>query len=132
MKDLYYYSFYFLSIFSKALNKRNTDYAFSGVAFLTTFMGFNVFTIFFFFKKHRMIEINPYFLSIVIMLPLLAINYYCLISNNKSGKIIDEYKKRWHLRKKGDYTYLIILLVYIIASMSLCGYAVFLVKNDLM
>ena len=131
MKNIYYYSFYFLSAFIKIVNKRNKDYAFSGMAFLVMLMTFNVFTILSFTIKYEIIEINPYILSIFIMLPLMGINYYFLISNNKSRGIINLYEEKWKL-KKNDFIYLIVFLFYVIISILSCGYAAYLIKNHQM
>ena len=132
MKNLYYYNFYFLTVFSKLVNKRNTDYAFSGMSYLTLLMGSNVFTILSLIAKYETIEINPIVYSMLVMLPIMGINYLLLIRNNKSENIINLYAEKWKSKEKYNSIFLIFFLIYVVLSVISCGYTAYLIKNHLM
>lgn len=132
MKNFYYYSFYFLSFFIKAVNKRNNDYKFSGMAFLTMLMGINLFTIVSILFKYEIYSINPYIFSLIVAIPLLVLNYNFLYRNNKGKEIFSFYNKKWRLNKKEGMIYLFAFLLYIITTMFFGGYVAYLIKNHLM
>ncbi len=132
MKTFYYYSFYFLSFFINAVNKRNNDYKFSGMGFLTVLMGINLFTIVSILYKYEINKINPYVFSLVVTLPLFAFNYNFLYRYNKGEKIFCFYKKKWELNKKEGMIYLFAFLFYAIITMFFGGYVAYLIKNHLL
>lgn len=129
MGNVYFYSYFFLSSFIKVINKRNGDYRFSGMALLTMFMGFNVFTIISIIFKGKINTINPFLISILITLPLFAINYFFLIGNDKSEIIYTCFRKKWKTEKKKGIIYLIFFLLYAVISLISCGYIAYLIKN---
>jgi hypothetical protein len=131
MKKLYHYSFYFLFSFVKALNKQNDAPAFSGAALLSVLMSLNVLTVVFIKAKYSALRVNPYILSMIVCIPLFALNYYFLIKNNKRDTLINSYKIKWKTNK-ADKLYLAIFLIYLIISVFLCGYIAYLIRHHKM
>jgi hypothetical protein len=128
MKSFYYYSFYLLSMFSKRVNKRNSEYAFSGMACLSVLMWFNIYTLLLSpLRLFNIIKIKGSLFYIGIMLCVLVINYNLLIADNKSEGILNFYRERSaYKQNKGS---IIGLCVYIIVSLVLFGYTAYLARN---
>ncbi len=129
MRNVYYYSFYLLASFSKKVNKSNSEYAFSGMAYLSLLMSFNLFTLFSPLRVYQIIKLKGSLLYIAFALGIMAINYYFLMANNKSEAIFKYYKERETSKKNKNKKPIIAFCIYVVASLLLCGYTAYLVKN---
>lgn len=128
MKDFYYFGFYLLSMFSRRVNKGNSEYAFSGMACLSVLLWLNIYSLL--LSPLRLFDIiktkgNLFYIGT--MLCLLMVNYYLLIANNKSEAIFNFYKERE--ASKHNKRAVIGFWIYVIASLILGGCAIYLVRN---
>jgi hypothetical protein len=131
MKKIYYFSFYFLYMFVKMLNKRNPDYSFSAIAYLSTFMMLNLMNILLYFLPKIIIEINPTLFAVIISLPILALNYYLLQFKNKDKQLIKTYNYEWQSNKKKNIKYLVAFLLYLTITIAFCFYGTPIAKNKI-
>jgi hypothetical protein len=76
MNNFFYYSFYLLSMFSNKVNKKNSDYAFSGMAYLSLLVSSNIFTMLAVLELRGIIKIKGTFLYIAVTVSVLIINYF--------------------------------------------------------
>ena len=123
--NLYYYSFYELVLFSKKVNKRNTEYAFSAMAYLTLLMCSNIITLLSFLLILGKVNYNKKTTYILLALLFMTINYYFLIHDGKSKRIIEQYEKA----AKSQW-FSVLFWLYAIVSVILCAYASYLVKTN--
>jgi hypothetical protein len=124
MNNFYYYSFYLLSMFSNKVNKKNGDYAFSGMAYLSLLVSSNIFTMLAVLELRGIIKIKGTFLYIAVAVSVLIINYFFLMTDNKSALIIEFYQQR-RLGKVYDAAF----YIYVLLSLISCGCTAYLVRN---
>jgi len=124
MSNFYYYSFYLLSMFSKKLNKKNRDYGFSGMAYLSLLVSSNIFTMLAILELRGIIKIKGTFLYIAVALSVMVINYFFLMTDNKGASIIEFYQQR-----RQDKVYDAAFYTYVLLSLITCGCTAYLVRN---
>jgi hypothetical protein len=127
MRNCYYYSFFLLATFSKKVNKNNSEYAFSGMTYLSLLMSFNIFTLLSILELSLNIKFNGSLLYIATGLCIIGINYYLLIANDKSVAILNFYKKNWNVHQNKQA--LVAFIVYVVVSIVLCVYSAYLIRN---
>ncbi len=131
VRNFYYYSFYFLAESIRKVNKNNKDYLFSGVAFLSMLMMLNTFTIIYLIFRYNVKAINPYLLSLCIAIPLLGLNYYFLLRNNRGKEIVELCKKNKTLIKT-YYLNLVMFILYVVVTFASTGYIAYLIRHHLL
>jgi hypothetical protein len=123
MYNFYYYVFYRLVKIAKKINKRDLDPAFTGIIWISIPVILNVLSLFFYFTQGTSNdtegEISLY--AAVITLPVLIMNYYILLHNEKSLKII-QYFVSLHLNNRICLIRIFIIITYYIFSILLCLY----------
>jgi hypothetical protein len=125
MKNFYFYFFYLLTSFTKKINRRNFDPAFSGIAYLSVLMGFNLFTLLSFLELNNFIILKGKAVFICILLGVFAINYILLYK--RSDTIINFYTER-RLSVQNKWP-LLMFLLYVVISLLLVAYTSYLVRN---
>ncbi|PZX66074.1 hypothetical protein LX80_00574 [Hydrotalea sandarakina] len=123
MNNFYYYVFYLLVKIAKKINKRDLDPAFTGIIWISIPVILNVLSLFFYFTQGTSndTEGEIYLYAAVITLPVLIMNYYILLHNEKSLKII-QYFDSLHLNKRICLIRIFIIIIYYIFSILLCLY----------
>lgn len=125
MRNLYHYSFYLLTSFTKKVNRKNLDPAFSGIAYLSVLMGFNLFTVLSFLELSNFIKVRGKAVYIGILLGMLVINY--LLLYKRSDEIISLYSAR-SLSGRNRWP-LIFFLLYVVISLLLAAITAYLVRS---
>jgi hypothetical protein len=125
--NLYYHFYYLLTKFSKWVNKRNSEFAFSGMAYLSICMAFNIITLLFALEFWRHFNAHLLKWHIVLSLAVIGLNYLLLMHNGKYKKIISHYDAIYNQKKSQSVK--VILALYIIVSNGLCFYLAYLVRN---
>jgi heme/copper-type cytochrome/quinol oxidase subunit 2 len=108
---------------AKKINKRDLDPAFTGIIWISIPVILNVLSLFFYFTQGTSndTEGEIYLYAAVITLPVLIMNYYILLHNEKSLKII-QYFDSLHLNKRICLIRIFIIIIYYIFSILLCLY----------
>ena len=114
--NLYYHFFYLLTKFSKWINKRNSEYAFSGMAYLSVCMVFNVMAILFAFEIFSQFNAHLLKWHIFLSLAIIGLNYILLMRNGKHKQIINHYDGRDNQNKKKSVTVLLVCEPSLISS----------------
>jgi|GEM_PF-6463016 len=128
MRNVYYYSFYLLSMFAKKVNKRNSEYAFSGMACLSVLIWFNIYTLLLSpLRLFNILKVKGSVFYIGVMLCVLITNYYLLIADNKSETIIHYYNEHKEARSKKR---LIGFCMYVAFTLLLAALTGYLVRNN--
>ena len=125
--NIYYHFFYLLTKFSKWANKRNSEYAFSGMAYLSMCMVFNVITVLFAVEFWNHFNVHLVKWQILLSLAVIGLNYFFLMHKGKYKKIINHYESGYKHNKNKSVK--AILVFYIIMSNALCFYLAYLVRN---
>jgi hypothetical protein len=108
---------------AKKINKRDLDPAFTGIIWISIPVILNVLSLFFYFTQGTSndTEGEIYLYAAVITLPVLIMNYYILLHNEKSLKII-QYFDSLHLNNRICLIRIFIIITYYIFSILLCLY----------
>ena len=128
--NLYYYFFYVMAVFSRSVNKRDKDYAFKALAFVTVCTGLNILTIIFLLVDFRYNKAEINFICGLLMAGVFIINYYILFHGGKGNEIITSFDKS-ETSKKWNRKRLAIVIAYIVLSFVTCGITAYLTKENL-
>ena len=118
-------------MFAKKINKRDNDFAFSSIAFMSVCLVCNVFAIAIILENLNIITINIKLASILVGISAIGINYFLLMRNNKSKEIIAYYDKEYESKKYSKW-WVGFVIFYIIFSYAFCIYFAYLKRNQLL
>lgn len=130
MSNIYYFFFYSVAMFVKKINKNDSDYAFSSVVFISSCMICNVLSIVLLINKYQSAGLNPTLTSILIGLPLIALNWYLLMSNAKAETIVALYDEKYQNKSYSPLS-LFFVILYIVFSYGSCIFIAYLLRNHL-
>lgn len=130
MSNIYYFFFYSVAMFVKKINKNDSDYAFSSVVFISSCMICNVLSIVLLINKYQSAGLNPTLTSILIGLPLIALNWYLLMSNAKADTIVALYDEKYQNKSYSPLS-LFFVILYIVFSYGSCIFIAYLLRNHL-
>lgn len=120
MDNYYFYCFYILAKFAHKVKKDDKDFAFTALMLLSTPMFLNILAIILvlggFKNMHN--KSSVYLLSIFIVAPVVAVNYYFLMRRNRNEKIIKYYDEKT-LREGVKSVMSVLFLLYFIISILL-------------
>jgi hypothetical protein len=71
MNNFYYYFFYTVALFAKRVNKRDKDYSFSSLMFVSLCMGLNILSVIFLLKKFTSLLVNTKLIILIMALIVL-------------------------------------------------------------
>lgn len=131
MSNIYYFFFYSVAMFVKKINKNDSDYAFSSVVFISSCMICNVLSIVLLINKYQSAGLNPTLTSILIGLPLIALNWYLLMSNAKADTIVALYDEKYQNKSYSPLS-LFFVILYIVFSYGSCIFIAYLLRNHLL
>ncbi len=131
MSNIYYFFFYSVAMFVKKINKNDSDYAFSSVVFISSCMICNVLSIVLLINKYQSAGLNPTLTSILIGLPLIALNWYLLMSNAKAETIVALYDEKYQNKSYSPLS-LFFVILYIVFSYGSCIFIAYLLRNHLL
>lgn len=127
MNNFYYYFFYSIAIFARRVNKRDRDFTFSSLIFVSLCIGLNFLGIIFIIDGFTSVSLNIK-VSIIIMAAIVfGVNYLLLMKNGKDTKIIQFYDSKYENRKHNFWN-VFFVIAYIIFSYGICIYAAYLTK----
>jgi len=130
MSNIYYFFFYSVAMFVKKINKNDSDYAFSSVVFISSCMICNVLSVVLLINKYQSAGLNPTLTSILIGLPLIALNWYLLMSNAKADTIVALYDEKYQNKSYSPLS-LFFVILYIVFSYGSCIFIAYLLRNHL-
>lgn len=131
MSNIYYFFFYSVAMFVKKINKNDSDYAFSSVVFISSCMICNVLSVVLLINKYQSAGLNPTLTSILIGLPLIALNWYLLMSNAKAETIVALYDEKYQNKSYSPLS-LFFVILYIVFSYGSCIFIAYLLRNHLL
>lgn len=115
--------FYLLGRLVHKIRKDDEDFAFTALILISIPIGLNVLSVMMLLNgiEYRASKQTNFFLALFIFVPIVAINYFLLMRNNNHEKIMSYFREKY---KDTNHSFLVILLIviYIIASISLCVY----------
>jgi len=117
-------------MFVKKINKNDSDYAFSSVVFISSCMICNVLSVVLLINKYQSAGLNPTLTSILIGLPLIALNWYLLMSNAKADTIVALYDEKYQNKSYSPLS-LFFVILYIVFSYGSCIFIAYLLRNHL-
>lgn len=128
MNNFYYYLFYTVAIFARRINKRDKDYTFSSLIFVSLCVGLNILSVIFLVDRFTPVSLDIKVSILIMAAVVFGVNYLLLMKNRKDVKIIEFYDKR---RKSDKSTFLkrVFVISYIILSYGLCIYVAYLTKK---
>lgn len=128
MNNFYYLIFYMIANFARKINKREKDYTFSSLIFLSLCMGLNALSIVFLLRAFTSIQINIKGIVIIIAAIVFFVNYLLLMRNKKDEKIIDFYDREYQ-NKKVSSSIIFWVVAYVVFSYSFCIFSTSLAKG---
>lgn len=129
MNNFYYYLFYTIARFARRVNKRDKDFTFSSLIFLSLCIGLNVLSIIFITDSLTSVSLNIK-VSILIMAAIIfGVNYLLLMKNGKDVKIIEFYDNKYKNRKHSFWN-VFFVIGYVFFSYGICIYAAYLTKGN--
>lgn len=129
MKNFYYYFFYTIANFARRVNKRDKDFSFSSLIFLSLCVGLNILSIIFLIDGFTSISININASILVMSAIVYGVNYLILMKNGKSIKIIEFYDRRFE-NHKPKLMSILLVICYIVFSYGICIYTAYLTKGN--
>ncbi len=127
MNNFYYYFFYSIATFARRVNKRDGDFTFTSLIFVSLCIGLNLLAIIFIIDGFTSFSLNIK-VSILIMAAIVfGVNYLLLMKNGKDSKIIQFYDSKYESRKHNFWN-VFFVIVYIVFSYGICIYAAYLTK----
>lgn len=112
--------------FCKKIKPKDIDNASTALFVLSVPIVLNIFSVFTYFEKSLLTKSNTYLISILISVPMFAINYFNLYK--KSLEITSYYDEKYKNRPYNK-TGILLLILYVIFSFAICGYLAYLKKN---
>jgi uncharacterized membrane protein YbhN (UPF0104 family) len=129
MNNFYYYLFYTIARFARRVNKRDKDFTFSSLIFLSLCVGLNILSIIFIVDRLTSVSLNIK-VSILIMAAIVfGINYLLLMKNGKDVKIVEFYDNKYENRKHNFWN-VFFVIGYVVFSYGICIYAAYLTKGN--
>lgn len=128
MNNFYYYLFYSIAIFARKINKRDKDYTFSSLMFLSLCVGLNILSVIFLIDKFTSASLNIRISILLMVIIVFGANYLLLMRNGKDVKIIEFYEKKNDSRKSLFWKRFLVV-IYILFSYGLCIYAAYVTKK---
>jgi hypothetical protein len=125
--NIYYYTYYILAKAVKKLNRRDTDFAFTGIMILDLLIAFNIITIVSYIGGKAFIHTQPKLIGGGLAVFVGIINYFILMRDKKYKTIISEYDakyrpvNRWHI---------LLVATYAISSFAISIYIATIVRNQ--
>jgi hypothetical protein len=116
MNNIYYYAFYLLANLARRIKKSDKDFAFTGLMLLSTPMFLNALSIITLLggiayqEKKSTLNI----LSFLVVLSIVAINYFFLLRGKKSGLILAFFEEK--CKTKHNLWQIIAVVAYFIFS----------------
>jgi len=128
MNNFYYYLFYAIASFARRVNKRDKDFTFSSLIFLSLCVGLNILSIIFIIDGLTSVSLNIKVSILVMAAIVFGINYLLLMKNDKDVKIIEYYDRKYENQKRSFWKN-IFVITYVVFSYGLCIYAAYLTKT---
>ncbi len=126
MNNFYFYFFYRLAKFIKAVGK-NSSYTFASYTFISACLGLNIIS-FIFLLGHKNLYQNSHLLSLLVCGPILILNYFILMFNNKDKKIFEYYNEQNESHTKTRILG-VLIGVYVFASFFIAIYLAIIVRT---
>ena len=131
MSNLYYHSFYLIvTFFRKIYKKEYEDPNFASVCVLSLCFASHIVIIMGIIGLPNIGQQAMKLYTALFILPVLCLNYYFLMHNNRADKILKYYDEKYKERNISIWT-LILIIGYIIISFVSCGYLAYLLRNHL-
>lgn len=131
MDNIYNFFFYLVAKVSHKINKQDKDFAFTAVVFVSLCMILNMLALSLLILNNNINSVRPRVLGILISLPLIGLNWYFLMSNGKSEKIMNYYNEKFENKNYNKLT-IFLIVFYICFSLSSAIYIAFLVRNHIL
>lgn len=126
LDNTYFYVYYLSMRFCKKIKPKDIDNASTALFVLSVPFVLNIFSVFTYFEKSLLTKSNTYLISILIAVPMFAINYFILYK--KSLEITSYYDEKYKDRPYNK-TGILLLILYVIFSFAICGYLAYLKRN---
>ena len=127
MNNIYYYFFYVVAIFSRRINKKDPDYAFTGVAFISACFSANLGSVMLLVVDIKRIKNYPGLLSILLAGAVFTVNYYLIKVKGGRENIIRYYDELYE-NKKHSPLLIFLIWLYVISSFVLLFYIAYKVR----
>ncbi len=128
MNNFYYYFFYTVAIFARRINKRDKDYAFSSLIFVSLCVGLNILSVIFIVDKFTSVSLNITTSILLMAAIIFGVNYLLLMKNGKDVKIIEFYDNMQR-NHKATFWKRVFVIGYIFLSYGLCIFAAYITKK---
>ena len=129
MNNFYYYLFYAIANFARRVNKKDKDFTFSSLIFLSLCIGLNILSIIFLLDGLTSVSLNIKTSILIMAIIVFGINYLLLMKNGKDVKIIQFYDNKYENQKPGFWKNFCVI-AYVVFSYGTCIYAAYLTRKN--
>ena len=124
--NIYYYVFYVFAKLARRINKKE-DYAQYGLMWLSALIFCNIFPIVSVIIGRKAIYSSPKLVGASSIILVGVINYFILFKNKKYEKVIQFYDEKYRDRKLSRWS-LVLIILYVLATLSTAFYLATLVR----